>query len=745
MAKRNEDLKESRNILSEMEDNITRYNEGLKQADTYTQKMTKNNTKILDALIKSRKETGISGKQIKEVSDLTKKINTGELDRVKSQRMQNDLEKKLLRARKNSSKELIQTQIDMLKNMDDTAKAQGRINNLKEAGGELDKAFGGFAGQLKGFLLNPLTAALALLVAFSSQQENIAKQFGAIGVTEFRSELAVANQEFTRLGFSSDDTNKTVSDLANNFGLSVVEASKLSESVAETAKATGMSLDDSTKLIGVLTKTQGLSGEQANELIRSTQALAKANNVAPDKVLADIAGNTEQFAQFAKDGGENILRAAVQARKLGISLDTVAKTAEGLLNFQDSLTKEIKASTLIGRQLNLQKARELALAGDLEGVQKEILKQVGTEAEFNEMNTLQRQALADAVGLQSSELQKLVSAEKEAVTLQGALAKQNIDSIVSEKAITSTAGLIQNLKVMGMQLAETLGPAVNFVAQAFGVFVSVLEKLGGLLPPLIALTTIYAGKKLLSYLATEKENTAEKISLLTKLKKLPTMLQENLMLGFNTSAKGANTLAEMSKQAVEKGSIAQMVTLVGLLGGYTAALYANLSGKILNIGATIKQTLVENRFGLTQLKSIGAIIANAAAKLFNAAAAGSGATLGFGTPIMMAMAGAAVAGMIGTVMAAKSVGDLYSGKGPIVTTPQGQSFEGSVRDEVLMAPDIAGAAGGGNTINLENKQNETNSKLERVAAVLEGALSGPKPALATAMGSSVGDSVDGMA
>ena len=432
MAKRNEDLKESRNILSEMEDNITRYNEGLKQADTYTQKMTKNNTKILDALIKSRKETGISGKQIKEVSDLTKKINTGELDRVKSQRMQNDLEKKLLRARKNSSKELIQTQIDMLKNMDDTAKAQGRINNLKEAGGELDKAFGGFAGQLKGFLLNPLTAALALLVAFSSQQENIAKQFGAIGVTEFRSELAVANQEFTKLGFSSDDTNKTVSDLANNFGLSVVEASKLSESVAETAKATGMSLDDSTKLIGVLTKTQGLSGEQANELIRSTQALAKANNVAPDKVLADIAGNTEQFAQFAKDGGENILRAAVQARKLGISLDTVAKTAEGLLNFQDSLTKEIKASTLIGRQLNLQKARELALAGDLEGVQKEILKQVGTEAEFNEMNTLQRQALADAVGLQSSELQKLVSAEKEAVTLQGALAKQNIDSIVSE-------------------------------------------------------------------------------------------------------------------------------------------------------------------------------------------------------------------------------------------------------------------------------------------------------------------------
>ena len=46
---------------------------------------------------------------------------------------------------------------------------------------------------------------------------------------------------------------------------------------------------------------------------------------------------------------------------------------------------------------------------------------------------------------------------------------------------------------------------------------------------------------------------------------------------------------------------------------------------------------------------------------------------------------------------------------------------------------------------LESKQNQTNDKLERVAAVLEGALSGPKPALARAMGSQVGDTVGGMA
>jgi hypothetical protein len=71
----------------------------------------------------------------------------------------------------------------------------------------------------------------------------------------------------------------------------------------------------------------------------------------------------------------------------------------------------------------------------------------------------------------------------------------------------------------------------------------------------------------------------------------------------------------------------------------------------------------------------------------------------------------------------------------------------------MAAPGLAKfvANGGGgvhgqtDTSRLESKQNETNSKLERVASVLEGALAGPRPALARAMGSSVGDTVGNMA
>ncbi len=131
---------------------------------------------------------------------------------------------------------------------------------------------------------------------------------------------------------------------------------------------------------------------------------AKLRGVLPKDIIADIANNTELFAKFAKDGGMNIGLAAVQAKELGLSLSTVENISTSLLDFQSSIEGELKASLLIGRQLNLNKARELALAGDLAGLQQEIVSQVGSEAELNRLNVIQRKALAQALGITVAEL-----------------------------------------------------------------------------------------------------------------------------------------------------------------------------------------------------------------------------------------------------------------------------------------------------------------------------------------------------
>ena len=377
---------------------------------------------------------------------------------------------------------------------------QAQVNELQENAIEnaqlLDTSFGGVGASIQGFLLNPLTAAVAILGVFNSQQETIAEQFGGIGVTKFRDELAGANQEFIQVGLSSKEAQTTISNIANSFGLSVEESSKLAKNVGRIAASTGMTTDNASKLVGLFTQTQGLTGDQAENLLLGTRQLAIANNVAPDKVLSDIAADTETFARFSKDGGENLLRAAVQARKLGINLSDVAKTADGLLKFQDSLNAEIEASILLGRDVNLQKARELSLANDIEGLQEELVKQVGTEAEFNKLNRIQRDALASALDMDVASIQKLVSRQGEQLTLQGEINRLTADNEIPEETITGTAQLLADFKMIGMQLAEQVGPTLNTIVRGVANFTGFLAESNALIPALVLGLGAMAGRSL---------------------------------------------------------------------------------------------------------------------------------------------------------------------------------------------------------------------------------------------------------
>ncbi len=344
----------------------------------------------------------------------------------------------------------------------------------------IDASFEGMGATIGGALTNPITAAVGLLSIFEKHTRAIAAQFGAMGVTDFRKDLVAANRHMEGLGYSAEESQASVSQLANDFGMSIPEAAKLSNHVANTAKAAGLTLDEAGTLVGVFTETQGLTGQQAQDILLGTRQLAKANGVAPDKVLKDIAGNTELFARFSKDGGENILRAAVQARRLGINLDTVAKIADGLLNFQDSLNAEMEASVLLGRNLNLQKARELSLADDLENLQKEILNVVGSQAEFNKLNRVEKDALARAVNMEASELAKVIAKQNEQISLQGEINKKTAENEVPEDTLTATQKLMNYLNKIGTDLGESVGPGLSAAVESFMGMVKFIDKFIGL-------------------------------------------------------------------------------------------------------------------------------------------------------------------------------------------------------------------------------------------------------------------------
>jgi len=190
-------------------------------------------------------------------------------------------------------------------------------------------------------------------------------------------------------------------------------------------------------------------------------------------LMADLAGSTEQFALFGRDGGENILRAAGYAAKLGTNMSTLAGIAEGLLDFESSITKELELGALLGRNINLNKARELAFADDIEGATKATLEELGGIEAFNEMDIFQKKAAADLLGVSVGELQKMVSNQENA---------NELGSVMNEKfsrmGETIDVGLNKYLGIglKGLGGMITMAGQLNFGFQAIGTSIGGVVK-----------------------------------------------------------------------------------------------------------------------------------------------------------------------------------------------------------------------------------------------------------------------------
>jgi hypothetical protein len=316
-------------------------------------------------------------------------------------------------------------------------------------------------------------ALLAVANKFGATIDSIGKQFGSLSVMgePFKNDLLDASVEATRLGGGIEDVAAITSTLASSFGMNVDEAAKLSSKVFDTSKAIGLSADEGANLFGVLTQTANLSADQAEKLAEGAFQLARQAGVAPSAVMADIAGSAEEIAGFTKDGGDNIAEAAVQARQMGLSLSTTAKISKGLLDFESSISNEIEASVMIGKQLNFQKARQLALDGDIAGATKNIVDQLGSEAEFNKLNVLQRESLAKSIGVSVGELSKMVSASDK-LTLSGAMAGKSFGDLLGQDAISNISNIVNEFKALGATLVQELGPTIETLAGQFRNFIT---------------------------------------------------------------------------------------------------------------------------------------------------------------------------------------------------------------------------------------------------------------------------------
>ena len=243
-------------------------------------------------------------------------------------------------------------------------------------------------------------------------------------------------------GLELEDIKSAQNTILSDLGGSVDQALKLSMNFARTSAATGQTSDELGKTLSIMEAISGASRDVLLNQIRANAAMIEAQGVAPGLVMKDIAANAEFFAEFAKDGGKNLIMAGTAARKLGLDMSAVADATNSLLEFESSIESSMEASQILGRQINTDRARMLALTGDQEGLMKEIQRIAGSEQDFTQMNVLQRRALAKSVGQSVEGLARIVRNNQAGAT--GAAAGGAMGSI-AEKQLSTQKQMVEGI------------------------------------------------------------------------------------------------------------------------------------------------------------------------------------------------------------------------------------------------------------------------------------------------------------
>ena len=250
------------------------------------------------------------------------------------------------------------------------------------------------------------------------------------------------------------------------------------------------------------------TGKDMNEVTGEFMAQAKISAMqngvlVNQKELAKEIGKISAATTLSLGKNPAALGEAVAvAKSLGMELAKVESIAGNLLNFEESIANELQAELLLGQDINLEKARQAALNNDLATVAEEIAKQAGSAAEFGEMNVIQQDALAKAVGMNREELastlflqEKLAGLSKEKAEqakvdfdrrvaevglakAQEELAQKGVEGLRQQaSAGEKFAATMEKLNEIFVMIVEPLMPILNLLGQIFSLVGHVMKLL----------------------------------------------------------------------------------------------------------------------------------------------------------------------------------------------------------------------------------------------------------------------------
>jgi hypothetical protein len=208
---------------------------------------------------------------------------------------------------------------------------------------------------------------------------------------------------------------------------------------------TGEEVEDIKNLIlGTTKETKILTGFQVNER----------------KILGDVLTTSNSIKLSIKGGTEALIQSTINANKFGISLKDLSSTTSALLNFEQSINDELNAELLLGRDLNLDRARAAALTNDQVVLTEEVGDLIKGFGPDFQRNSIAQEAFAKTLGKSREEIADMYTKYLETEKLRNNQLKLGEDEIkqIKQKAnLTVTQeSLLRAGKLSGVEFYNIL-------------------------------------------------------------------------------------------------------------------------------------------------------------------------------------------------------------------------------------------------------------------------------------------------
>jgi hypothetical protein len=293
----------------------------------------------------------------------------------------------------------------------------GMVGGMKALGGELAEGpIQNLTKPISGFLEKiPLIGGLLggvvdMMATFMDYAMNANSMFVKMG---------------RELGLSADESQKLAnnfSNYANSTNDVFVNSKKLYEAQIGLSKQLGTTAILSNEILSTnirlkdvlgleediqanIAQTSVITGKESQNIVGNVIAqvnnLKKAGLATQDykavlKEVSNLGGYLGlTFAKYP----EKLTKAVLQTKAMGLELKQVDALADSFLDYESSISKEMEAQLLTGKDINLNKAREAFLNNDLVTAAQEITKQVGSTEEFLGMNRIAAESLASTFGM----------------------------------------------------------------------------------------------------------------------------------------------------------------------------------------------------------------------------------------------------------------------------------------------------------------------------------------------------------